>query len=126
MRKLAAILAICLAFSISCTKESDPSYVGTWMYESSDPDLGPEYIDSWVTINKKGEYEFFDGGTGSSFSGDFKDFKNDGLAVTLSAHNDSEERVFVATVKRLKDGKMTVETDSVNGVMTLINFRKEE
>lgn len=127
MRRCAAILfVIGILTFVSCTKEQKPSYVGTWQYESSEPDLGPAYLMSVVTVAANGDYTFFDGGTGSSFSGEFGDFVHDGLTITLNAHNDSERRTYVATVKMLKGGKMVVETESVNGVVTLIVFRRLE
>lgn len=118
-------LAFCLIASSSCVKETEPSYVGTWLYESSDPDLGSAYHDSTVYVARNGEYEFYDGGTGSRFSGDSNDFAHEWLTVTLSAHNDTEQRTYVATVRMLKGGKLVVETASVNGVLTLITFRKK-
>lgn len=120
----ALFLAFCLLASVSCAKEEEPSYVGTWWYEKSEPDLGPGYRDSRVSIKANGEYEFFDGGTGRSFSGDAGDFMHDGMTITLSAHNDTEQRTYVAVVRRLKGGVMVVETDSVNGILTLITFLK--
>lgn len=128
MRRIASIsfcLTAILLLAVSCKKEEIPSYVGTWLYSCSNPDLGPEYKDSYVRVEKNWDYEFYDGGTGMKFSGDGLDFSADGLTITLNAHNDDVSVVFVATVTYLKGGKMKVVTDSVNGMMTEIEFKEQ-
>ncbi len=128
MRPRSIILASLCALSllaVSCVPYEEPSYVGTWRYESSEPDLGPGYADSYVEVDKKWNYTFYDAPTGQYFSGSGQDFAHDGLTVILTATNDSETRIYEAEMQFLKDDKMIVKTASVNGTPTVIRFYRE-
>ena len=129
MRQLFRFLALlCALFLLAgCFYYEVPSYVGEWHYESSDPDLGPGYEDSWFQLERNYNYVIYDAPSGQRFSGEGKDFKHgEGLTVTLTTSNDSGSRVYEAKLKYLKEGKMTVETSSVNGIPTVIHFYRVE
>lgn len=124
MRRRSGILALLCALFLAaaCIPYEVPSYVGEWRYESSEPDLGPAYADSWVRVDKDWNYLFYDAPTGQRFTGEGKDFSHDGLTVILTTANDSGTRVYEAELQFLKDDKMVVKTSSVNGVPTVIRF----
>ena len=127
MRRLSGILALLCALFLAaaCVPYEIPSYVGEWRYESSEPDLGPGYADSWVQVDKDWNYTFYDAPTGQQFSGSGKDFSHaEGLTVILTTTNDSGTRVYEAELQFLKDDKMVVKTSSVNGVPTVIRFKR--
>lgn len=124
MRKFIAILL--LAALSSCTPERKPSYAGMWRYVCSEPDLGPQYKESWVEVDRKWNYFIHDGGTGLDYSGGMTDFSLSGMKVTLSVGEGGSGGVFVSEVLYLKDGFMKVRTDSVNGILTEIHFRRED
>ena len=125
MRRFFHLLALlCALFLLAaCYEYEVPSYVGEWRYESSEPDLGPEYAGSWVRVDKNWNYLFFDAPSGQRFSGDGTDFTHgEGLVITLTTTNDSETRVYEVELQYLKEGRMKVKTSSVNGVPTVIHF----
>ena len=128
MKPHAVILTLLGALSLlvaSCVPYEEPSYVGNWRYESSEPDLGPGYADSYVELDKKWNYTFYDAPTNQYFSGSGQDFTYDGLTVILTATNGSGTRVYEAELQFLKEDKMIVKTTSVNGTPTVIRFYRE-
>lgn len=128
MRPLLQILALSACLSIlfcACRQDETPSYVGVWRYESSTPDLGSGYIGSYVEVDRRWNYAFYDAATGQKFSGTAEDFAHDGMVVTLTASNDEGTRVFVCTLKYLKEDRMIVESSSVNGTLTEISFIRD-
>jgi len=120
---IAALLcALCALLATACVPYEVPSYVGEWRYESSEPDLGPDYADSFVRVDKDWNYLFYDAPTGQRFTGEAKDFSHDGMVVTLTATNESGTRIYEAELQFLKEDKMIVKTSSVNGIETVIHF----
>lgn len=124
MKKL--LLAFLLIISVSCSRIPETSYSGTWIYLSSDPDLGPVYRDSWFEVDANWNYHIHDAGTGRDYSGDKFDFSKEGRIVTLVLGEGEDARSYSASLLYLKDGLMKVRTDSVNGVMTEIHFLRED
>lgn len=125
IKKTAPVLALLCTLSLlaACIPYEVPSYVGEWHYESSEPDLGPDYAGSWVRVDEDWNYLFYDAPTGQRFTGKGKDFTHGGgLTITLTTTNDSGTRVYEAELQYLKDDKMIVKTASVNGVPTVIRF----
>ncbi|MBP5210359.1 MAG: hypothetical protein J6Z27_00780 [Bacteroidales bacterium] len=127
MRKLAYMAAIVAAvLSLAgCEPEYVPSYVGTWLYVSSEPALDPAYKGSYVTVEKNWDYSYFDASTNDTFSGDYNDYLYEGTTITLTSKGEKETRVYKVELKRLKEGRMVVETSSVNGVPTVIEFSRQ-
>jgi len=109
----------------SCRQEEIPSYVGTWHYAGSTPELGEAYSGSWVELDRRWNYTFYDAPSGQSFSGTAEDFQHDGMVITLTASNELGTRTYVATLKYLKEDLMKVESSSVNGTMTEIRFTRQ-
>lgn len=121
------ILKICLFLMLpaawaACVKEQTPSYVGMWEYVSSDPDLGDMYKGSYLHILRNGNFSFFDAATQTLYTGTRKDITNEGLV--LYYRNEKSSEVYSMELLRLKEGEMEVRSASVNGVMTLIRFRR--
>ncbi|MBQ7222454.1 MAG: hypothetical protein IJS02_03190 [Bacteroidales bacterium] len=127
MRRLANIAAIMVSvISLAgCEKEYVPSYVGTWLYVSSEPALDPAYNESYVVVKSNWDYSYFDSSTNETFSGDYNDYKYEGTTITLTSRGENETRVYVVVLKRLKEGRMVVETSSVNGTLTTIEFSRK-
>lgn len=122
LRSLFLALLCALLLPAACVPYEIPSYMGEWRYESSEPDLGPEYADSWVRVDEDWNYLFYDAPSGQRFSGEGKDFSNDGMIIILTTTNESGTRVYEAELQYLKDDKMVVKTSSINGVPTVIRF----
>lgn len=123
--RLSAILACLFFLPCSCNREEEPSYVGTWHYDSSTPELGEEYRDSWFTVDRRWNYTIYDAPSGQTFSGRGTDIIHDGMTITITLSSDTGTRSYVSTLTYLKDGLMKVETSSVNGTPTEIRFNRE-
>ena len=121
----AGVLLACLLPLASCEREEVPSYVGTWLYASSEPDLGPAYAGSYVTVDKKWNYTYYDAPSGRLVSGEASDFTHDGLVITLTSQTEDGPVTYVAELQYLKEDKMIVQTESVNGTPTRIVFVRE-
>ena len=122
MRKWLQALLLVLFLLPSCEKEPFPSYVGTWRYASSEPDLGPAYEQSWVMVNRAWAYTIYDAPTGLLYVGDSEDFRTHGQEVALTVGSGDKSRTFVCRVLRLKGGELVGETESLTGVTTRIRF----
>jgi len=121
---LPGILAGLLSL-VSCVDDEVPSYVGTWRYESSEPDLGPAYAGSYVTVDRRWNYRYYDAPSELLVSGKAEDFSHEGMSITLTSRTEDGTRIYVAELLYLKDDKMIVQTASVNGTPTKIHFFRE-
>ena len=126
MRRLLRLSALLLAALLlaACEPDEVPSYVGKWQYAGSDPDLGPGYAESYVEVDRRWIFTFYDAPSGQTFSGTSENLSHDGLTITMTVSNDSGTRSYVATMQYLKDDKMVVQTASVNGTPTVIRFTR--
>ena len=125
MKKWLIILLLSTLVFAGCRKEEPLSYVGTWNYLDSTPDLGPAYADSWVTVEKNYDYKFYDAPSGKTVEGTYRDFAHEGLTITLTPAAEYEFPCFTFKLTRLKDDLMVVETyDLGEGDPTTIRFSR--
>ena len=121
---LAALIAVTI--TTSCEEEHVPSYVGTWVYLDSEPDLGEAYKESYVTVTKDFDYIFYDAPSGTTVKGTRDDFSHKGFTITLTPDEKYGSQAYVAYLRYLKNNLMVVETSSVNGELTTIRFSRLE
>lgn len=121
-RILLGLLLLLSAFA--CMPDEVPSYVGTWHYVRSEPDLGAAYADSYVTLDRQWNYTIYDAPSGQTFSGSGQDFSWEKTVITLTVVNEVETRTYTAELQYLKQDWMIVKTSSVNGVETIIEFSR--
>ena len=123
-KKLTILLFTALALA-GCRKEEPRSYVGTWNYLDSTPDLGPAYEDSWVKVDKNYNYSFYDAPSGKTVEGTYEDFAYEGLTITLTPAAEYGFPSITFKLTRLKDDLMVVETSDVGeGDPTTIRFSR--
>jgi hypothetical protein len=125
MRRIFHIVLLTVILLGGCRKEEPLSYVGRWEYLDSEPDLGPDYADSYLVIAKDFDYHFFDAPSGKTIKGTWEDFSNEGLTITLTPGAGYDFPVISFKLTRLKDNLMVVETwDVGEGDPTTIRFSR--
>ena len=125
MKKWLIVFLFAALALAGCRKEEPLSYVGTWNYLDSTPDLGPAYADSWVTVEKNYDYKFYDAPSGKTVEGTWEDYHHEGLTITLTPAQEYDFPPFTFKLTRLKDDLMVVETyDLGEGDPTTIRFSR--
>ena len=125
MRRIFHIVLLTVILLGGCRKQEPLSYVGRWEYLDSEPDLGPDYADSYLVIAKDFDYHFFDAPSGKTIKGTWEDFSNEGLTITLTPGAGYDFPVISFKLTRLKDNLMVVETwDVGEGDPTTIRFSR--
>lgn len=109
---LILILPICC-----CNKEEEPSYIGKWVVNRMEPDLGESYLGSYIHIKPDKSFTLYDNNNGRLVRGMPEDFMLRELNLTLTDPEDGEKYLF--KILGLKDEKLTLRTSIWGDEVTL-------